>query len=230
MSAYTIKAGSLFDRLRAGAEPHWSAYTRHAFVAGLGDGSLPEAAFRHYLQQDFIFLKHFARAYALAVYKSDTLEDMRASAGVMDALLDHEMGLHIKYCAEWGISEADLEALDEDPACMAYTRYVLERGMAGDLLDLKAALAPCVVGYGEIAARLVADPDTKTQGNPYMPWIEMYSGSEYIDLAVGTAEEMDALWRRYGNDVRAPRLQQTFTEATRLEVGFWQMGLDALTA
>jgi len=227
---YAITPGSLFDRLRAGAEPHWSDYTRHPFVAGLADGSLPEAAFRHYLQQDFIFLKHFARAYALAVYKSDTLADMRSSAGAVDLLINQEMSLHIKYCSEWGIGEADLEALDEDPACMAYTRYVLERGMAGDLLDLKIALAPCVVGYAEIATRLAAEPETKMQGNPYAPWIETYSGPDYVGPALAAAEELDALWSRFGNEARAASVQRTFSEATRLEVGFWQMGLDAVPA
>lgn len=32
----------------------------------LGDGTLPDAAFRMYLVQDYLFLIQFARAYALA--------------------------------------------------------------------------------------------------------------------------------------------------------------------
>jgi thiaminase (transcriptional activator TenA) len=32
----------------------------------LADGSLAEAAFRHYLVQDYLFLTEFARAYALS--------------------------------------------------------------------------------------------------------------------------------------------------------------------
>ena len=31
-----------------------------------------------------------------------------------------------------------------------------ERGLAGALLDLHVALAPCVIGYGEIGVRLAA--------------------------------------------------------------------------
>jgi len=41
---------------------------------------------------------------------------------------------------------------------MAYTRFVLERGLAGDLLDSQVALAPCLVGYGESGERLLVDP------------------------------------------------------------------------
>jgi thiaminase/transcriptional activator TenA len=46
----------------------------------LADGSLAEAAFRHYLVQDYLFLIEFARAYALSVYKSPKLADMREAA------------------------------------------------------------------------------------------------------------------------------------------------------
>jgi thiaminase/transcriptional activator TenA len=36
--------------------------------------------FRHYLVQDYLFLMEFARAYALSVYKSPKLADMREAA------------------------------------------------------------------------------------------------------------------------------------------------------
>ena len=65
---------------------------------------------------------------------------------------------------------------------MAYTRFVLERGMSGDLLDLHIALAPCIVGYAEIGARLHRIP-TLTDGNPYGAWIEMYSSEDYQAVA-----------------------------------------------
>ena len=40
------------------------------FVEQLGDGSLPRKSFLHYLVQDYVFLVHFSRAWALAVVKS----------------------------------------------------------------------------------------------------------------------------------------------------------------
>src|SRR3546814_149016 len=175
--------GLLFERLKASCAPQWEAYIRHDFVRRLGAGSLPEAAFRRYLGQDYLFLIHFARAYALAAYKSDTLEDMRAAAAGMAAILDTEIGLHVGYCRGWGLGEAEMAALPESPACIAYTRFVLERGMAGDLLDLHVALAPCVAGSAEIGRRLAADPAARRPGNPYAAWIEMYAGADYQEVA-----------------------------------------------
>lgn len=219
--------GTLFPRLRQDCAEEWRGYTEHPFVRGMADGSLPEAAFRHYLGQDYLFLIHFGRAYALAAYKSDNLDDMRAAAATLNALIDTEMKMHVDYCAGWGMSEAEMQALPEDTACMAYTRYVLERGMAGDILDLQAALAPCVIGYGEIGLALANDPKTRTDGNPYAAWIEMYSGEEYQEVARGAVEQLDRLWEARGSEARYPSLAKTFGEATRLEIDFWQMGLDA---
>lgn len=223
-----IPNSSFLARLIATCPDAWRRYTTHAFVAGVADGSLPQAAFRHYLAQDYLFLIHFARAYALAVYKADDLADMRAAAATVSALLDVEMSLHVTYCADWGLSEAEMTAVPEDPACIAYTRFVLERGMAGDLLDLQSALVPCVVGYGVIGARLAGDPATvRGSDNPYDAWIAMYSGEEYLDTVRAGIAQLDRLAERRGGEARFASLARTFATATELEVGFWQMGLDA---
>lgn len=218
---------ALFSRLRATAATSWQAYVDHEFVRGMADGTLPEACFRHYLGQDYLFLIHFARAYALAAYKAETLEDIRAAAAGMSAIVDTEMRLHVEFCAGWGLSQADMEALPEASQTMAYTRYVLEKGGQGDLLDLYVALAPCIMGYGEIGARLAGDPATRTDGNPYAAWIEMYASDEYQDVARAHGEVLDRLWQSRAGGARFPSLARSFDQATRLEVDFWQMGLEA---
>jgi thiaminase/transcriptional activator TenA len=157
---------SFFERLKARASGEWRAYTEHPFVNGMADGSLAETAFRLYLIQDYLFLIEFARAYAVAVYKSPTLADMREAAAGLSAILDVEMDLHVKLCAGWGLAPGDLEQAPPAPETLAYTRYVLDAGMRGDLLALKVALAPCVIGYAEIAARLAAHPGARAPTNP----------------------------------------------------------------
>ncbi|HJM49562.1 MAG TPA: thiaminase II [Alphaproteobacteria bacterium] len=214
-------AEKLFDRLRAACAEDWRAYVEHEFVRQLGDGSLPDACFRHYLCQDYLFLIHFARAYALAAYKSQELDDIRQAAAGLAAITDLEMGLHVEFCAGWGLDEAAMQALPEAEETMAYTRYVLEKGLSGDLLDLHVALAPCVIGYGEIGRNLAG----KTVGNPYAKWIEMYASDDYQEVAAGAADQLDSLYERRAGEGRWPEMVKTFGQATRLEVAFWEMGL-----
>ena len=112
---------SFFDRLKTKASAEWRAYTEHPFTNGLADGSLAEAAFRHYLVQDYLFLTEFARAYALSVYKSPKLADMREAAAGLSAILDIEMNLHVKLCAGLGLSRSDLEQTPPAVEMLAYT-------------------------------------------------------------------------------------------------------------
>jgi len=133
---------SFFERLKTNASAEWRAYTEHPFTNGLADGSLAEAAFRHYLVQDYLFLIEFARAYALSVYKSPGLADMREAAAGLSAILDVEMNLHVKLCAGWGLSARDLEQAPPAAEMLAYTRYVLDAGMRGDLLASRSPRIP----------------------------------------------------------------------------------------
>ncbi|MAF49548.1 MAG: thiaminase II [Rhodospirillales bacterium] len=215
---------ALFDRLKAAGADDWDAYIHHPFVAGLADGTLPEASFRHYLGQDYLFLIHFARAYALAAYKSSSLDEIRQAAQGLSTIVDMEMDLHVEFCASWGLTEADMEALPEAAETMAYTRFVLETGLAGDALDLHVALAPCIVGYAEIGAELAT---AASDDNPYAAWIHMYASDDYQAAAAAERRHLDALFEARAGEGRMSALTRIFNQATRLECAFWQMGLDA---
>lgn len=223
-NAMTVDYGRAFALWRAACPGPWRAYTTHAFVEGLRYGSLPRASFLHYLRQDYVFLIHFARAWALAAAKSETLDEMKAASAILHGLAHTEMPLHVETCAAEGVSAAALEATPEAPENLAYTRYVLESGYSGDLLDLLAALAPCVLGYGEIGARLAG------ADSPYRDWIDTYGGEEYQALCREVGALIDgALLRRLGEGWESLPRQKTlgrrFATATELEVSFWDMGL-----
>ena len=61
--------GKNFALWRSSENDVWVAYTQHDFVEGLRQGTLPSDSFLHYLGQDYIFLKHFSRAWALAIQR-----------------------------------------------------------------------------------------------------------------------------------------------------------------
>jgi thiaminase/transcriptional activator TenA len=149
---------------------------------------------------------------------------MREAAAGLSAILDVEMNLHVKLCAGWGLSPDDLERAPPASEMLAYTRYVLDAGMRGDLLALKVALAPCVIGYAEIATRLAAKPHAMAATNPYHVWIGEYAGAPYQEVAAKARAHLDDLAERYVTPAREAELIAIFREATRLEADFWEMG------
>lgn len=219
--------GHSFARWRDAAGTGWGAFTRHDFVQGLGDGTLPRQAYLRYLVQDYLFLIQFARAWALVLTKADTVGEMRHAAATVDLLINHEIALHVETCAAAGLSETALIEAQEHVATIAYTRYVLDSGHAGDMLDLLAALAPCVMGYGEIGSTL---RQTATSDR-YEDWIATYAGTPYQEGCQRVGSLIDgAVLRRLGpapeTSPRWAALARRFGTATRLETGFWAMGLE----
>lgn len=216
-------APALFERLRAAAPAAWQRYVAHPFVQQMEQGTLPEAAFRRYLEQDYLFLIQYARAWALAICKSRSLADMNVARGGLNAILD-EMQLHVRLCARWGVSEAALQTAAEHRATVAYTRYVMDCGYSGDLLDLLVALLPCMTGYAEIGLRLApalaARPD-----HPYREWISEYAGAPFQQAAQASARHLDEVAAPLLTPARFEQLAATFARACELEADFWQMGL-----
>ena len=58
------------DVLWADVEDIYAAILAHPFLAGLADGTLPRASFRHYIVQDAHYLRGYARALALCAAKA----------------------------------------------------------------------------------------------------------------------------------------------------------------
>ena len=63
----------MINQLIQQAQPYWKQYVEHEFVQQLAKGTLPKACFQHYLKQDYIYLFHYSRAFALGVFKAKIL-------------------------------------------------------------------------------------------------------------------------------------------------------------
>ncbi|HCJ68322.1 MAG TPA: thiaminase II [Corynebacterium casei] len=220
---------TLFADLKKAIGTEWTDYTEHEFVRELGEGTLPLPVFQDYLVQDYHFLVQFARANALAAYKSRKLADIKDATGALQAIL-HETELHRRLTARWGITEEALDAAAEKQTTVAYTRYVLDTGMSGDLLDMHVALSPCSIGYAEIGAALEPQRTRALDAgeeHPYGEWIAEYSGTEFQTAARAATERLDALTAGGVTAERFDSLVEIFRAATRLEAAFWQQALDS---
>ena len=219
--------GNVFKLLKEKNKDNWILYTNQDFLKKLSAGTLKEEKFLNYLIQDYLFLIQFSKAWSLAILKSDNLEEMKIAASTVNDLINFEMELHISLCANYGISKSDLENADEENQNIAYTRYVLELGYSGDLLDLLSSLAPCVLGYGEIGINY---KNSNPKISMYQKWIDTYSSNEYQDVCKNVSNLIDqAFMLRLGDDFvstyKWQKVNKIFNKATLLEVDFWNMAM-----
>ena len=219
--------GKIFSILKENNLSYWNAYTKHDFVSKLTNSTLNKKIFLNYLIQDYLFLIQFSKAWSLAIVKSDTLDEMKVAANTVNGLINFEMDLHIDLCGSYGISKIDLENANEENENIAYTRYVLEAGYSGDLLDLMAALIPCVLGYGEIG---INNRNIKPEELMYQKWLETYSSKEYQQICKEVATMFDnavslRLGKNYNNNYKWNSIKKIFRKAVLLEIDFWNMAM-----
>ena len=219
--------GKIFSILKENNLSYWNSYTKHDFVSKLSNSTLNKKIFLNYLIQDYLFLIQFSKAWSLAIVKSDTLDEMKVAANTVNGLINFEMDLHIDLCGSYGISKIDLENANEENENIAYTRYVLEAGYSGDLLDLLAALIPCVLGYGEIGLN-----NAKVIPEDYMyhKWLKTYSSKEYQKICDEVANMFDnaillRLDKNYKDSYKWNNIKKIFSKAVLLEVDFWNMAM-----
>ncbi|OIW34117.1 hypothetical protein CONLIGDRAFT_652470 [Coniochaeta ligniaria NRRL 30616] len=222
-STYTLPfaPGRFIDYLlgRPDVAPVWHQFVNHKFVLAMGDGTLPLESFKGYLIQDYLYLVHFARANALASYKAKNIRDIAAGAAIITHIT-REMSLHITYCQEFGVSQDEIESTEEHQACTAYTRYVLDIGQSEDWVGLQIALAPCLLGYGDIARQLHSSPDArKGEENRYWPWIENYVAEDYA-TAVKTGSELLERHAVLQSPTRIEELVKIFIHATKPNMSY----------
>ena len=213
----------MIEQLIQQAQPYWKQYVEHEFVQQLAKGTLPKACFQHYLKQDYIYLFHYSRAFALGVFKAKNFTDMEMPRKTLD-ILCQEIQLHLDYCRQWKISEQEIFQIPESAACISYTRYLLDCGMTGGLPELYAAVTALCFRL-RTSRPLHHRKLSKLPSNPYQAWIDAYSSPEYQQAAQETVDFLTALCEPL-NDSQLTNIQQIFTTATRMEIGFWQMGLD----
>ena len=109
------------SRLISASAEAWDRYVNHPFPNQLAAGTLPLSSFLYFLKQDYHFLLHYARTYALAATKSSTMEDIASAMDVVQSVVK-ETENHIAYCARYAISKEDLLSAPESIINIAYNR------------------------------------------------------------------------------------------------------------
>jgi thiaminase/transcriptional activator TenA len=209
---------AISDRLLDEGAEIWAAQKEHPFVTELADGTLDEAAFRHWIEQDYRYLLDYARLFALAGARARDEATMTDLLGIAHSTLHHEMDLHREFAGDYGITPGELESVRKAPTCEAYTSFLIRTAYEGSIAEVSAALFPCGQGYLDIGAHAA---ELATGEHRYTPWIETYTSDEFRDV-VGTMRAfVDRCGEQYPGEHDAMR--EAFLTSARLEHRFWEM-------
>lgn len=207
------------DDMRRECAKIWDTEHSHPLVTGIGDGTLELEKFQYYMRQDYIYLIDFCRVIALAVAKTPDVEEMGWFAKLLDETLNTEMALHVSFCEDFGISEAELLATQPSPTTQAYTRFLLQVAYRGSIGEISSAILPCMWGYSEIG-QMLYDRGLPGEAPLYARWIEMYNSQEFADLAAQLREFLDRIAENCGDD-EIERMREAFLAGSRYEYMFW---------
>lgn len=196
----------------------WAAQYEHPFVTELAAGTLDEAAFRYWVEQDYRYLLDYARTFALAGTTAREEETMATLLGVAHQTLDVEMDLHREFAADYGLSAADLEAVEKAPTCVAYTNFLVRTAHEGSLAETAAAIYPCAQGYLDVAEHMA---DIAEGEHRYTPFIELYTSEEFREEVAALRELVDDCAERWPGE--RERMREAFLTSARLEHRFWEM-------
>ena len=118
------------------------AYNAHPFVAGIQNGDLDRAKFRFYIVQDYLYLKEYAKVFAVGVAKAKSLEVMRLFAKYIP-VMDGELNVHEGYLARLGVTQEEVDAAKPAFANLAYTSYMLRVAYEEGDAETLTAILPC---------------------------------------------------------------------------------------
>lgn len=209
------------DRLWDSVESIWNGYLEHPFVTGLGDGTLEQEKFQHWLKQDYVYLVEYSRLMAIGAEKSPDLKTMNMFSEMLHGTLFGEMELHRGYAAEFGISEEELLLTEASAVNTAYTSYMLNHAQRGDAAAVAACLLACAWSYNYIG-RSLSDKYPEQENNPYKQWVDTYSGEDFTSLNETAMTLLNKLAE--GKPERELALLEEIVVTTSLyEYMFWDM-------
>ncbi|PVZ09071.1 thiaminase II [Actinomycetospora cinnamomea] len=189
----------------------------HPFLTGLADGTLPHAAFRHFVVQDAHYLRGFARALALlgarAPGEADTVMFAQHAAGAIAA----EQDMHAELADALGLTAEQAAAEPVAPTTTAYTSYLLATCHGGSFAEGLGAVLPCYWIYARVGEALLegSSPDPL-----YARWIAMYGGEEFQAVVDAVLALTDRLGPALG-DAERERVREHYVTTCRYEWMFW---------
>ena len=99
------------DKMLEATKELWKSYNEHPFVKGIQDGSLDKDKFKYYIMQDYLYLKEYAKVFAIGVAKAKTLETANLFAKYI-AVMNGELDVHSGYMGKFNVSQEEIDDMN----------------------------------------------------------------------------------------------------------------------
>lgn len=209
------------QRLLNATKDIWKAYNEHPFVMGIQNGTLARDKFRYYIMQDFIYLKDYAKVYALGVAKAKSMESANLF-GKYIGVMNGELDVHKGYIGRIGVTQEEIDAMKPSLDNLSYTSYMMRIAYDEGEVEILTAVLSCAYSYEVIAKKIIENRPESVDDPFYGDWIRGYASDEY---AAGNAILMDTLDRlsSHYTSKQLEHLEDIFVACSRYELAFWQM-------
>ena len=200
------------ETFRLAVAPMVEAILRHQFNTELDGGTLDMRRFAYYLQQHELYLRDYIRALALTAVKAPSSEAEALLTYAREGIVA-EQALHRQFFVQYDIQPSN----EQQPACFAYSRFLLSTCALDDYEQCLAALLPCFWIYHQVGLAVAQHSAPK---NRYAPWIDLYTDPSYQQSVEGMIAMTEAAAE---NTTPAGRLRmgRLFHRSTCLEWLFW---------
>ena len=142
------------ERLLHATTEIWNAYNAHPFVLGIQNGSLDKEKFRYYIIQDCLYLKDYAKVFAIGVAKAKSLHTANLFAKYI-SVMNGELDVHSGYLARLGVTQEELDSATPSLDNLSYTSYMLRVAYEEGEAEILAAILSCAYSYEIIAKDIV---------------------------------------------------------------------------
>ena len=202
--------------------PVWEKCLHSEFLTHLADGTLDEACFKGYIVEDSLYLREYAKVFAWGMTKARTMETLRNYYSLLGFVQESEDVTRLHYLEQFGLSEADLQALPLRPENRAYVASMINAATNGEgEADGITACQPCMLSYGWIFQKLLEEKPS-VQDTLYGALVVDYADKGYEaacrDWAAFAEKVCEGL-----SDERLARCREIFHACSALELNFWAM-------
>jgi thiaminase/transcriptional activator TenA len=200
----------------------WNGYLVHPFLLELADGSLPEEKIKRYIIEDSLYLKGYARVFAIGLLKAQSMADMVLMSKMITGTVEGEYATRDRYLKGFGMNPDDWEQFIPSKENQAYVDFMIQCAEEGELPEVLAATLPCMLSYCYIGRELVKKDPNGVKQSRYADIIDDYANDAYYESCQKNIAYADRIFENL-SDERKEKLKAMFRKASEYEMDFWEM-------